>query len=82
MTEHEVATQARDILVRRLNVDPSAIMPDTEMTALGIDSLDLVTLAGEFEEAFSVTLPTKEIMRIRTFGDVLTQLTAKVGRAA
>ena len=52
MTEHEVTEQARAVLVRRLKVDPAAITPETNIEDLGVDSLDLVTLAGEFEEVF------------------------------
>ena len=82
MTEHEVADRARAVLARRLKVDPSTIEAATPVEDLGLDSLDLVTLAGEFEEVFSVTIATKEIMQIRTFGDIVRQLTAKVGAPA
>jgi acyl carrier protein len=82
MTEHEVTEQARGILVRRLKIDPSTITTDTVIEDLGVDSLDLVTLAGEYEEAFAVTIPTKEIMKIRTFGDIVRQLSSKVEATA
>ena len=82
MTEHEVTEQARAILVRRLKIDPSTITPGTVIEELGIDSLDLVTLAGEYEEEFEVAIPTKEIMTIRTFGDIVRQLSSKVGAVA
>lgn len=82
MTEHEVTEQARAVLVRRLKVDPAAITLETNIEDLGVDSLDLVTLAGEFEEVFSIAIPTKEIMKIRTFGDIVGQLSSKVGAPA
>jgi acyl carrier protein len=82
MTEHEVTEQARAVLVRRLKVNPSAIAAGTNMEELGLDSLDLVTLAGEFEETFGIAIPTKDLMKIRTFGDIVHQLSAKVGSAA
>ena len=34
---------------------------------------------GEFEQVFSVAISTKEIQQIRTFGDIIRQLSAKVG---
>jgi acyl carrier protein len=80
MTEQEVTEQARAVLVRRLKVDPSEITPETSIEELGVDSLDLVTIAGEFEEVFAI--PTKEIIKIRTFGDIVRQLSARVGSAA
>ena len=81
MTEHEVTEQARAVLVRRLKVKPSAVTPETNIEELGVDSLDLVTLASEFEQVFSIEIPTKDLMKIRTFGDIVQQLTAKVGSA-
>jgi acyl carrier protein len=82
MTEQELVERARDVLVRRLKIKPSLITLDTDIEELGADSLDLVTLAGEFEDVFSVSIATKEIMKIRTFGDIVRQLLEKVGSAA
>jgi acyl carrier protein len=82
MTEQELTEQVRAVLVRRLKVDPSLITLETDIEELGADSLDLVTLAGEFEDVFSVAIPTKDIMKIRTFGDIVRQLSEKVGTAA
>ena len=82
MTEQEVTEEARAVLVRRLKVDPSEITPETSIEELGVDSLDLVTIAGEFEEVFSIAIPTKEIIKIRTFGDIVRQLSTRVGSAA
>jgi acyl carrier protein len=82
MTERELTEQVRAVLVRRLKVDPSLITLETDIEELGADSLDLVTLAGEFEDVFSVAIPTKDIMKIRTFGDIGRQLSEKVGTAA
>lgn len=82
MTEHEVTEQARAMLARRVKVNPSLITLDTSIEDLGVDSLDLVTLAGEFEETFSISIATKELMAIRTFGDIVSQLSSKVGTAA
>lgn len=82
MTEHELFEQARAVLIRRLKVNPAMITPETVIEDLGADSLDLLTLAGEFEEAFSVAISTKEIQQIRTFGDIIRQLSGKLGCAA
>jgi acyl carrier protein len=82
MTEYEVVEQARAVLTRRLKVDPAAITPETAIEDLGADSLDLLTMASEFEQVFSVAISTKEIQQIRTFGDIVRQLSAKVGSPA
>jgi len=79
MTEMELVEQARAVLIRRLKVDPDEVTPETNMEDLGADSLDLLTMASEFEQVFSVAISTKEIQQIRTFGDIIRQLSAKVG---
>lgn len=81
MTEMELVEQARTVLTRRLKVDPAEITLETNMADLGADSLDLLTMASEFEQVFSVSIATKEIQQIRTFGDIIQQLSAKVGSA-
>jgi acyl carrier protein len=82
MTELELVEQARAVLIRRLKIDPAAITSETNMEDLGADSLDLLTMASEFEQVFSVDISTKEIQQIRTFGDIVRQLSSKVGGAA
>jgi acyl carrier protein len=82
MTEHEIAESARAVLARRLKIKPDAITLETRLEELELDSLDLVTLAGEFEELFSVQIATKDLMKIRTFGDIVQQLSSKVASAA
>ncbi len=82
MTEIELVEQARAVLSRRLKIDPATVTPETVIADLGADSLDLIMLAGEFEEVFSVVIATKELHQIRTFGDIIRQLSAKVGCAA
>jgi len=81
MTEMELVEQARTVLTRRLKVDPAEITLETNMADLGADSLDLLTMASEFEQVFSISIATKEIQQIRTFGDIIHQLSAKVGSA-
>jgi acyl carrier protein len=78
MIEHEVAELARGVLVRRFNLQPSAITPEMRIEDLGVDSLDLLTMAPEFEATFQITIPTKDLMNIRTFGDIVHQCATKV----
>ncbi len=81
MTESELAEEARGLLSRRLKVDPATVTPETSIEELGADSLDLIILAGEFEETFSIAISTKEIQQIRTFDDIVRQLSGKLGCA-
>jgi acyl carrier protein len=81
MTELELIERARGVLIRRLKVNPAAVTPDVAIVDLGADSLDLLMMAGEFEELFSVDISTKEIKEIRTFGDIIQRLWLKLGTA-
>ena len=82
MTELEVAELARGVFVRRFNLQPSAITPEMRIEDLGVDSLDLLTMAPEFEATFHIAIPTKELMNIRTFGDIVHQCAMKVAASA
>lgn len=82
MTQLELIDGTRAVLTRRLKVSPAAITPDTAIQDLGADSLDMLMMAGEFEELFAVDISTKEIRDIRTFGDIIARLSLKFGDAA
>jgi acyl carrier protein len=82
MTEQEVVEAARGVLIRRLKVNASMISTETVIQDLGADSLDLLMMAGEFEDLFNVDIPTKDIREIRTFGDIVRHLNQKLGLAA
>ncbi len=50
------------------------IRPETELVALGIDSLKTISLIFELEEAFDVEIPNEAITSIVTVGDILEKL--------
>lgn len=60
------------VLAKQLQVDPSSITPDTDIVVdLGADSLDVVEILMELEQAFSLSIPDEEIVKFRTPGDIL-----------
>lgn len=79
MTRQELVEKARTLLAHRLKIDAKMIGPETNVYDLGADSLDVLTLARDFEEVFSIRISTKEIQQIRTFGDIVSQLSQKIG---
>lgn len=48
-----------------------AISPETTLDELGLDSIDLVDLVMEIEQAFSVSVPDEEFENIKTVGDIV-----------
>ncbi len=57
-----------DILAKR--VDISMVTDESVLTELGLDSLDLVEIMLEIEEALGVEFENEEILALRTVGDV------------
>ena len=47
------------------------IKMDTELTALGVDSLKLLMIINEFEEEFGVTISDKQLEELHTISDVV-----------
>jgi acyl carrier protein len=69
MKDHEARNC--EILARHLNVDPSELHPEDRLREdLGADSLDLIELIYDFEEAFRTRIPDEQAVDIRTVGDV------------
>jgi len=60
------------ILSEYTNVDPEKITEKTDLrNDLALDSLQLINLAGSFEEAFDVTISDRDAMNIQTVGDAI-----------
>jgi acyl carrier protein len=67
----DVETRAREILGRQLKAEPAALRAEDRLREdLGADSLDLVELIYDFEEAFATRIPDEQAVDIRTVGDV------------
>ena len=62
----------REIICEFVDMDPNEITPDTNIrTDLGLNSLELVNLAVEIEEAFEVEIPDREAMDLATVQDAM-----------
>jgi acyl carrier protein len=59
--------------------DPSEITPNLELVGdLHFDSLELVELATELEEAFDLSIPDDAIDKLKTVGKIQTYIAAHV----
>ena len=72
----DVKKTVTDLLSKR--VDVSKLNEDDKLTALGLDSLDLVELMLEIEEALGVEFESSEIGEVATLGDVLKLIETKM----
>ncbi len=72
-TENEnIADKVIGIVANQLDVEKEKIKPETSfINDLGADSLDIVELVMEFEEAFEMSIPDEDAEKIRTVGDAI-----------
>jgi acyl carrier protein len=67
----DLETRAREILGRQLKTDPGRLRAEDRLREdLGADSLDLLELIYDFEEAFQTRIPDEQAVDIRTVGDI------------
>lgn len=67
----------RELLEEQLSCDVSQITEGTLFQDdLGLDSLDLFELVMALEDEYDVKLPSKELERFKTIGDVIRYIKA------
>jgi acyl carrier protein len=69
-----IAEKVIEIIARATKRNPDEITPETELVALGMGSLDTITLLFEMEEAFDITIPNDAIPEITTVRDIIDNL--------
>ena len=79
MTRDEVFALIRAHLADELEVDPDLISEATRFKEdLDADSLALYTLIQELEDSYGVTMPDEEAAQIKTVGQAVDVVLAKV----
>ena len=69
----------RQMLADQLNIEVDQITPETSFKDdLGADSLDLFELVMALEDEYKIEIPTEELQKIETVGDVIDYL-KKIG---
>lgn len=68
-----------EILADRLELSPKRIRPTSRLVEdLGADSLDLVEIVMQVEEAFDIAIEDEAAESVRTVSDLLAQVAALV----
>ena len=79
----ETFEKIRDIVVDLLGVEPEEVKPESRFREdLEADSLDLVELIMEFEEAFGGTITDEEARGIRTVQEAVEYIEHRLASAA
>ena len=74
-----VEQKVKQIIVEQLGVDETQVdMNASFVDDLGADSLDIVELVMELEEEFEITIPDEEAEKIKTVGQAIDYIEAKL----
>lgn len=75
MTEQELQTKVKAIIVDQLGVEEDKVKDDsTFIDDLGADSLDIVELIMAFEEEFDLDIPDEDAEKITAVKDVVSYI--------
>ncbi|WP_376768262.1 acyl carrier protein [Litoribacterium kuwaitense] len=75
MANEEIFNRISKIVVDRLGVDEATIKPEASFKDdLGADSLDVVELVMELEDAFDMEISDEDAEKIATVGDAVTYI--------
>lgn len=78
MADH--SAKVKDIIEKELGVEREKLTGEASFIEdLGADSLDIVELVMEFEKEFNIDIPDEDAEKLRTVGDAIKYLDAKIG---
>jgi len=63
-----------EAIVKTVHCSSEAVMPETELRSLGVDSLKALTVLFELEEVFDIEIPNDLIPSIVTVNDIVDRL--------
>ena len=76
----DIESRVKKIVAEQLGVAEADIKNESSFVDdLGADSLDIVELVMEFEKEFNVDIPDEDSEKLRTVGDAISYLNAKIG---
>jgi len=71
-----------DLIAHEVLMDRSKLQPQATFEALGIDSVDTVSVLFAVEEKYGVRLETSELSREHTLGQLMSLVQSRVASAA
>lgn len=81
MDAKTIEERVKNIIVEQLRVEPDQVKPEAQfVNDLGADSLDTVELIMALEEDFDIEIPDEQAEKIKTVGEALEHIKAKVAK--
>lgn len=81
MDAKNIEERVKNIIVEQLRVEPDQVKPEAQfVNDLGADSLDTVELIMALEEEFDIEIPDEQAEKIKTVGEALEHIKAKVAK--
>ncbi len=78
-----MSEKVKEILAQYVETDMSEVTEDSRLAEdLGLTSFSMMSMMGDFEEKFGITVDETELTEISTVGDVVRYLADKTGDPA
>jgi acyl carrier protein len=72
MNRQQIESRLREIIAKRVrNISSESIDMDTELTALGLDSLGFSWLLADIEDTFEFVMQGSDILKLKTLSDAI-----------
>lgn len=76
----DLEQRVKEIIKEKLGLSDEEIVPEASfIDDLGADSLDIVEVVMELEEAFQIEIDDEDAEKIQTIGDAYAYLKSRVG---
>ncbi len=70
--KQSIEERLKEIIIKQLDADNKPVTLESSfINDLGADSLDIVKLVMEFEDAFDMNIPDEDAEKIQTVGDAV-----------
>ncbi len=77
--QQQLSEKVTSIIGERLGVEHASLVPEANLLDdLGADSLDVVELVMALEEEFNIEVPDEDVEGIRTIGDIVQYVGARI----
>lgn len=71
--------QIREVILEYVDVPKDSITPNTKFMAdIHMNSLDIMTMVGELEDAYDITIETEDLNTIFTIQDLIDYINERI----